>query len=117
MSTKKKLLSYNTIKHPLVAQFFDQFEDTHLASHYTREAIAFYQQHKNNGTLNAPMVEGSTTGSTKDTFKSIEKEKSPDSTPDATTSDTGASDTLEVSDDGFNTPFDFSTDVKDHEKE
>ena len=47
MTTKKKLLSYNTIKHPLVAQFFDELEDTNLASHYVRKAIEFYQQHEN----------------------------------------------------------------------
>ena len=48
MTNKKKLISYNTIKHPLVAQFFDELEDTYMASHYVREAIEFYQQHKNN---------------------------------------------------------------------
>lgn len=51
MTTKKKLISYNTIKNPLVAQFFDELDNTNLASHYVREAIEFYQQHKNNGTL------------------------------------------------------------------
>lgn len=45
MSTKK-LISYNSEKHPEVARFFEELEDTNLTSHYVREAIKFYQQYK-----------------------------------------------------------------------
>lgn len=50
MSTKK-LISYNSEKHPEVARFFERFEDTNLTSHYVREAIVFYEQHKSRVTV------------------------------------------------------------------
>lgn len=49
--TKKKLLSYNTIKHPEVTAFFDSLEDG-VHSYYMREAIKLYMQHMNNGSVN-----------------------------------------------------------------
>lgn len=59
MSTEKKLISFNTEKHPEVARFFSELEDTNLASHYVREAIKFYQQYKNQvtTTINVPTVQ------------------------------------------------------------
>lgn len=47
MSTHKKLISYNTEKHPEVARFFKELQETNLTSHYVREAIKFYEQYKN----------------------------------------------------------------------
>lgn len=82
MTTKKKLLSYNTIKHPLVAQFFDELEDTNLASHYVRQAIEFYQLHKNNETLQT--ISSASEG--------VGKENPPVSQPKESLSDTGESD-------------------------
>lgn len=59
MSTLKKLISFNTVKHPEVANFFSELEDTNLTSHYVREAIKFYEQYKNQvtTTINLPTVQ------------------------------------------------------------
>ena len=59
MSTLKKLISFNTVKHPEVAHFFSELEDTNLTSHYVREAIKFYEQYKNQvtTTINLPTVQ------------------------------------------------------------
>ncbi|WP_186673510.1 hypothetical protein [Sporosarcina sp. BP05] len=84
MTTKKKLISYNTIKHPLVAQFFDELEDTNLASHYVRQAIEFYQQHKNEGTLSTQSVTNVPVAN--------QKENTSVSQPEEISGDTGASD-------------------------
>ena len=54
MATIKKLISYNPTKHPEVAKFFDDLEETNLSSHYVREAIKFYMQHK---IENSPLIE------------------------------------------------------------
>lgn len=82
MTTKKKLLSYNTIKHPLVAQFFDELEDTNLASHYVRQAIEFYQEHKNDGTLQTVGDNHSTYVRPASSSDSVEKENPPVSLPE-----------------------------------
>lgn len=57
MTQKKKLLSYNTEKHPLVAKFFDEI-GSGLQSHYIREAIEFYIKYRDsiNNSSSTPTV-------------------------------------------------------------
>ncbi len=45
MTQKKKLLTYNTEKSPLVDEFFTGIESG-MQSHYMREAIEFYMKYK-----------------------------------------------------------------------
>ena len=55
MATEKKLISYNTEKHPEVSDFFEELEDTNLTSHYVREAIKFYKKYKNTTPATEPI--------------------------------------------------------------
>lgn len=53
MSLKKKLLTYNSIKNPIVDDFFNSL-DKGMQSHYMREAIEFYMQHKDSLNTKTP---------------------------------------------------------------